>query len=288
MAASEVLFCSDFSANDEYLLKRAIQVAQTMKAGITLMHALDPLKWLPPGDHSNDFEVIKNQVRDALLGLVNVAGSDYESSVRILLESGHPSDLIPDVADRLDVRLIVLGAHGQGDSERPRTGANVSRIIRQTRRDALIVKTLSALPYQRVLVPLDFSVSGARCLHAARSLAPDAHFFLQHTCEIAYEGLLHRAGASRQDIVENRLREHADAKDSLEALAREAGLADSRVTIIVNHGHPGAKALSIEKDFDCDLVVVGKHGQSMIKDYLLGSVAATLIAETRSDVLVVS
>lgn len=285
---SEILLCSDFSVRDEHLLERAIQVAQTLKAGMTLMHAVDPLKWLPRGDHSKDFDAVKSHAREALLELISEVGSRNDSSLRILLESGHPANLIPEIADRLDVRLIVLGAHGNGDSTRPTTGANVSRIIRQTVRDVLVIKKPAGPRYARVLIPLDFSGSASRCLAEAIHLAPDAHFFLQHTCEIAYEGLLHRSGASKEDIVENRLREKAEATDALEALARKAGLESSDFTVIVNHGHPRAKILSIEKDFACDLVVVGKHGQSILEDYLLGSVAASVITETESDVLVVS
>lgn len=287
MAGLEVLCCSDFSANDKPLLMRAAGVAHTLGAELTLMHSVDPVRVLPKVSETADFDQIKNYLREALLDLVKAVQGDA-SNARILIELGHPAKVIPELADRLDARLIVLGARGNSALDPGSMGANVSRIIRQTVRDVLIVKNTAGSGYSRVLVPLDFSFSSSRSLRAAVDLAPEAHFFLLHTCEIAYEGLLHRAGASREEIVENRLREQAEATAALEALARDVNLAKPQFTIIVNHGHPSAKIRSIENDFSCDLVVVGKHGQSMVKEYLLGSIAMTLLAEARSDVLVVS
>ncbi|HYN60231.1 MAG TPA: universal stress protein [Rubrivivax sp.] len=41
-----------------------------------------------------------------------------------------------------------------------------------------------------------------------------------------------------------------------------------------------------EQDKDCDLVVLGKHGQSTAEDLLLGSVSKHVLAEGSTDVLV--
>ena len=41
-----------------------------------------------------------------------------------------------------------------------------------------------------------------------------------------------------------------------------------------------------EQSHDCDLVVLGKHGQSATVDLLLGSVTKHVLAEGNADVLV--
>jgi len=37
---------------------------------------------------------------------------------------------------------------------------------------------------------------------------------------------------------------------------------------------------------DCDLIVLGKHGESMVEELLLGSVTKQVLAESQGDVLV--
>ena len=41
-----------------------------------------------------------------------------------------------------------------------------------------------------------------------------------------------------------------------------------------------------EQECDCDLIVVGKHGESVLEELLLGSVTKHVLAESQCDVLV--
>ena len=70
-----------------------------------------------------------------------------------------------------------------------------------------------------------------------------------------------------------------DAK-ALAALKRRAVEEDSSVNAVV------LRLVEQEQVLDCDLVVIGKHGQSAAEDLLLGSVTKHVLAEGQSDVLV--
>jgi nucleotide-binding universal stress UspA family protein len=41
-----------------------------------------------------------------------------------------------------------------------------------------------------------------------------------------------------------------------------------------------------EQEFDCDLIVIGKHGRSPLGDLLLGSTTRMVLLESSADVLV--
>jgi CPA2 family monovalent cation:H+ antiporter-2 len=56
---------------------------------------------------------------------------------------------------------------------------------------------------------------------------------------------------------------------------------------MVLHGNATRQILSQERHHGCDLVVMGKHGTHVTEDLLLGSVTKRVLAESRSDVLVV-
>ena len=48
----------------------------------------------------------------------------------------------------------------------------------------------------------------------------------------------------------------------------------------------GRHIIQKEQERDCDLIVMGKHGESMVEDLLLGSVTQRVLTESRGDVLV--
>lgn len=284
MTSSEILVCSDLSEVDTNLVLRARLLAKHLNAGITVIHAIDPMRF-PMIDGAAELLVqIKPHIRERLHKIVDVDSG----SVRLLLEEGHPATVIPDVIDRLGANLVVLGIRGNGYVDGQSIGANVSRVLRETVCNALVVKRSATSMYQRVLVPVDFSTNSMRSLQAAIVFAPKAHFYIQHTCEIAYEGLLYRSNTDKESIVENRLRERNEAVRKIEQWADALGMTRGSFTPLVNHGHPRARAIKLESDFECDLIALGKRGHSLLQKYLLGSFAAYVLSESAADVLVVS
>lgn len=284
MPSPEILVCSNLSMDDTNLVSRARQLAKRIHAGITVLHAMDPMKFPMIEGNSDLLNQIKPHIRETL---DKIAGIESES-VRLLLEEGHPATVIPSAVDRLGINLIVMGIHGHGYIDDEPIGANVSQVIRETRCNTLIVKRQAEQMYQRVLVPVDFSSASLRSLQAARDLAPEAHFYVQHTCEIAYEGILYRSGTDRELIVENRLREREEAMEKIRKIAEQFGMSQDSYTSLVNHGHPRARIIKVENDFECDLIALGKCGQSLLQNYLLGSVAEYVLSESTADVLLVS
>ena len=55
---------------------------------------------------------------------------------------------------------------------------------------------------------------------------------------------------------------------------------------LVVQGDASQRIIELEQEKDCDLVVLGKHGQSAAEDLLLGSVSKHVLAEGSTDVLV--
>jgi nucleotide-binding universal stress UspA family protein len=54
----------------------------------------------------------------------------------------------------------------------------------------------------------------------------------------------------------------------------------------VLHGDPSSLIIEQEQERDCDLVVVGQRGESMVDDFLLGSVTKHVLQGSQGDVLV--
>lgn len=65
-----------------------------------------------------------------------------------------------------------------------------------------------------------------------------------------------------------------------------AGLDDGSTRTVVLNGLPFQQIIEQEQEQSCDLIVVGKHGESMLEELLLGSVTRHVSTESQCDVLV--
>ena len=75
-----------------------------------------------------------------------------------------------------------------------------------------------------------------------------------------------------------------DAKSQLQALVRQHGL-DSSTEILVRSGHPQHEIVALAKEKAIDLIIIASHKPEMA-DYLLGSVAASVVRHAPCSVLV--
>ncbi len=65
-----------------------------------------------------------------------------------------------------------------------------------------------------------------------------------------------------------------------------AGLAPADWTPCIAHADASLAIVEQEQEQACDLIVIGKHGRSMLEELLLGSVTTHVLAESAGDVLV--
>jgi nucleotide-binding universal stress UspA family protein len=110
---------------------------------------------------------------------------------------------------------------------------------------------------------------------------------LLHAFELPFEEKLQFAGVSAAVIERYRRDAEQLATAQLAAFARAAGIEPAAARLTVCHGDPSRVILEYEQAQDCDLLVVGKRGLSVVEELLLGSVTKHVLAEATADVLVV-
>ena len=101
-----------------------------------------------------------------------------------------------------------------------------------------------------------------------------------------FEGKLRFAGVDEATIARYRQEARKTATRRLQALAQSGGLLGSDWEPCVVEGDASQRLVEQEQELDCELVVLGKHGQSAAEDFLLGSVTKHVLAEGQADVLV--
>ena len=140
-----------------------------------------------------------------------------------------------------------------------------------------------SLSVRKVLVPLDFSDPSLQALQYARRFAApsQAELVLLYVIEpVAYPAELGVVINLDADLAERALGE-------LEKL-RHQHLSDYPATrSLVRSGVADAEIITTAKDEHADLIVIGTHGFSGLKHFLLGSTAERVVRDAPCPVLTV-
>jgi len=285
-----VLAATDFSPHARHAADRAARIAHEKSASLALLHvlpgeALASLRqWLGAGN------VPEGQMMAAARAQLDRLGAELRASRHVetacSVAAGPPVDEILREAERLDARLIVLGARGTGLLRRLVLGTTVERLLRRTARPLLVVRQTPHEPYRRVLVALDFSPWSGQAVALARRMAPHAHLVLFTAFEVPFEEKLRFAGVEPATIEAYRQKARAEATQAVHRLADAAGLKPAQWRPCVVEGEAPLRLIEKEQELDCDLVVLGKHGVAATADLLLGSVTRRVLAEGSVDVAV--
>lgn len=285
-----LLAATDFSGAARHAVDRAARLAHETGAALTLVHVLpgDTLQalrqWLGPG-HALEQQLHEDARRQLGL-LVSDLQAHRHVAAQAVCASGSVLDQVHREAEALDAGLLVLGARGAGFLRRLVLGSTSERLLRRTTRPLLVVRQAPHEPYRRVLVALDFSPWSARSIGLARRVAPHARLLLFTAWQVPFEDKLHFAGVGAEAIERYRQQARAEASQRVHALAAASGLKPADWEACIVEGDASRRIVEHEQDKGCDLVVLGKHGQSATEDLLLGSVSKHVLAEGTADVLV--
>ena len=285
---AQILAATDLSAHGRHAADRAALIADGTGARLTLLHApavralAQVRAWLGE-DHESR---IRDDAVNRLQALADELGAARGVDIDTRLAEDTVLDAVPQAADDMDAGLIVVGARGAGFLRRLVLGSTAERLLRRTTRPLLIVRGLAHAPYRRALLSVDFSPWSPAVLAMARQVAPQARCVLFHAFQVPFEEKLRFAGVDADVIDSYRQGARAKATQQLHALAEAAGLARGQWDACIVEGEASRCLVEQEQVQDCDLVVMGKHGQSAAQDLLLGSVTKHLLAEGSADVLV--
>lgn len=142
------------------------------------------------------------------------------------------------------------------------------------------------MSYRRILVATDFSPHARTALEHARDLvrAAGGRVVLMTALD-APDPLTMVGGAIKTplDLTEAR----AAAEERLRAEARAVGLGQSLEAVVVRDRRPEVEILAAADQAGADLIVVGTHGFSGVKRWLLGSVSERVLRAATVPVLLV-
>lgn len=289
----QILAVTDLSAPARHALERGFQIAEEAQAKYTIAHAieldvLDTLRdWI-----ADELASVKNKLEQeacsALSEQLTLISKHHKAHADTQVICGPRLKVIADLAQTLNIDLLVIGARGEGFLKHHVLGSTASRLVRKSvKHPVLVVKRPPQTPYQRVLIPVDFSAASVNALKAALKLTPNAELTLLHVFQVPFEGKIAYAGVDEDIVKQYRIATRDKALTQIRQIADAAGLDVGDYTPLIVHGDPSQAVLDQEQQFDIDLIVMGKHGKGFTEELLLGSATKYVLEESQCDVLVV-
>lgn len=271
----------DFTEITNPLLRTAKKVAMPHKAGITLMHTVQPPLYIPYpeslGVNTVDLQLLmefqenkKVQAKEKLLGLAEFL---KPLDVDFYVEVGEPSEAILEKEDGYD--LIFVGSHKKGLVERILVGSTTEKVMKYSHRPIFVLKGKEPENFKNILLTYDFSEYAERAINFAVNLFRPMRPGLK---------LLHVEETIELPLVEN-------IKDNLSAKYREEKekyihrlaerLTGEGFEVEIHMVQASSPSAGIE-DFvkshpDIEIVVLGSRGLSGLKRVLLGSTSSRLL-----------
>lgn len=284
---NHVLVATDLSTSARNAAERAALMSQAQHAALDLLYVANPAPYerlkqvlVPDDDLLN--RVLESAGED-LRTLAAMLFQRYAISAGTQVVPGSVVTEITRVVQDKHSQLLVCGAKGHSLARRL-LGSTVHRMLSRLHCPMLVVKQAPREAYRSVLVAVDFSPSSLRAIELAKAVAPHAEITLLHVYEAPFEGSMRFAYIDQDTLTHYRNVIRKDAVEQLAALSNAAGLADARQVVV--HGDAAWQIVEKEQELDCDLIVVGKHGDSALEELLIGSVTKHVLAESQSDVLV--
>jgi nucleotide-binding universal stress UspA family protein len=287
-----LLAATDFSAPARHALERAALLAQAHSdARLTLAHvvsgsALDTLRRMLSGNAAALEAQLLTQAEKDLHELATNLTAHHGCSIDTVLLQGSALTALTELVEARQIGLLVMGARGAHFVRELLLGSTTERVLRKSRHPMLAVKQRPQMPYRRILAPVDFSVHAAHAINAAHSWLPDADIVLLHAFEVELESTFRLAGMDDNQIHEYRIQARNAAQEAMEAFVGALQVPAGKLTRQFVHGPATLHILEHEQTMDADLIVMGKHGQSVMEELLLGSVTKHVLAHSSGDVFI--
>lgn len=283
----------DFSDASQHALDHAVMIAGWYRARITALHVRHPAFLVEPPilatDMGRSTAATLDEAESRLhqwLAPVRAAGVPCD----VMATDGNtPAARIVELAERLEVDLIVLGTHGRSGFERLLLGSVTERVVRTARCPVVTVPpptvATSKLPFKRVLCGVDFSEPSMAAYQVAVSLAreSDSQLTLLHVLEFPAE---ERADITLPfDMAGYRAAVQADSTRRMMDLITDDVREWCTPSTRVAHGRPYEQLLAVAAETSADLIVLGIHGRNALDLMLFGSTTNQVIRRATCPVL---
>nr|WP_298720482.1 universal stress protein [uncultured Steroidobacter sp.] len=281
-----VIAATDFSFSAHRAARRAGLLAKDLGARLDLLHIVDSstaqalLRRTPAVELEQPLRLEARRALESLAEDIEAAGCSVNDR---LLREGRVMEEILAISATSD--LLVLGPRGVNPLRDFMLGSTAERMARMINCPMLVARQDPQIPYDKVLVPVDFSRYSAPSLEFASRLAPRATLHVFHALDISLQPRLRSARVSEDGITAYCDELHREANASMAELT--AAVSGQPIFSMVQMGDARVNIPERAAENQCTLIVMGKQGRSWLSEHVLGSITRLVLERAACDVVVV-
>ncbi len=267
----QIVCLVDLSPASRLVLCWARLMAQAFASRVEIVHAAEPPQFLIEGQEQVQLQLTRTELHGAVGRLAQeVLGTRVPN--HIVVEEGHPVQVVMERLERYTPDLIVLGSHGHDGMARVLLGSVAENVTRMARCPMLIVKGAepSEGRLRRILCPVNLSDSARECAQIAGILAA----VLGGKLELMLA--LEEAGVAR-NLAEERL--HTWIPDGLRRMCE--------LSETVLEGDAAERIVVRSRAREADLVVLGAEHRRFLEFTTLGRTTERVMRYSPCTVLLV-
>jgi universal stress protein A len=137
---SQILACIDLTGEEDQVVEKAVQVAGTAGAALSLVHVVRPLNYLYAGDFPVDVIGIQEEIQlQAKKRMQQLAQQLSLKTLQQYIFMGSPQHEIHRLAKNIKADLIVIGTHGRHGLGLL-LGSTANAVLHGTPCDVLVVR----------------------------------------------------------------------------------------------------------------------------------------------------
>ena len=135
MTYKHILLATDLTDASEKTTQKAIQLAKLFSATLSVVHAIEPIAAYGYPELADLQSPLIDSAKDRMVNLIKQLGI---SEAQAHLEFGPVKKIVPELASKLKVDLVILGSHEHHGIARL-LGSSTNAIMHHTHCDTLII-----------------------------------------------------------------------------------------------------------------------------------------------------
>lgn len=285
-----VVVATDLSPASEIAVDQAAMLARRWDADLVLLHVFNDGVWATiTAIYESEVWAGAEPVlvaRNRLSQQVREVAARHAVRARGETRTGRAASEIAAFCREQDAQLLVVGEHGEDWIGEAVLGGTAQRVLARADLPVLLVRRAVSAELSCILLATDFSDNATRAAQLSLDWFPDVRQRLLNACTVAFEGRMRMAGVSLEHIDGYRRDELARAEQRMEAqmqALRSAAPVGKRIV----QGYPTTVLLREIERLGAELLVIGKHGGTMLDERLLGSITQNLLYRADCNVLLV-
>lgn len=289
-AVRTVVVATDLSPASEIAVDQAAMLARRWDADLVLLHVFNDGVWATiTAIYESEVWAGAEPVlvaRNRLSQQVREVAARHAVRARGETRTGRAASEIAAFCREQDAQLLVVGEHGEDWIGEAVLGGTAQRVLALADLPVLLVRRAVSAELSCILLATDFSDNATRAAQLSLDWFPDVRQRLLNACTVAFEGRMRMAGVSLEHIEGYRRDELARAEQRMEAqmqALRSAAPVGKRIV----QGYPTTVLLREIERLGAELLVIGKHGGTMLDERLLGSITQNLLYRADCNVLLV-